>query len=99
MENNAYLSYPHKGKGIADVIVPLLDLLVELLKRLLAGLGNPAQRHGLLYPEEVMEMLRITDRTLRRYNDQGTLCPLRIGGKSYYLMADIIEAGRGGSPS
>jgi len=98
MENNPYLSYPNKGKGLAEAIVPLLNLLVELIKRLLAGLCNPAQRHGLLYPEEVIEMLRITDRTLRRYDDQGTLCPLRIGGESYYLMADIIEAGRDGSP-
>lgn len=100
MENNPYLTqYPSQGGGLANEILPLLNLLAELLKRLLAGLGNPAQRHGLLRPEEVMMMLGITDRTLRRYNQKGILRPLRIGGMSYYLMADIIEAGRGNSAS
>lgn len=68
----------------------------ELLKRLLAGLGNPAHKHGLLLPEEVMRMLRISERTLRRYNEQGVLTPLTIGGMRYYLMTDIIESGKRG---
>lgn len=96
MESNPYLAkHPSQGSGLADSLIPLLQLLAELLKRLLAGLGNPAHRHGLLLPEEVIKMLRISDRTLRRYNEEGTLRPLRIGGMRYYLMSDIIEAGRG----
>ena len=95
MEPNVYLSQqPSPGGGLAPAIVPLLNLLIELLKRLLAGLGNPAQRHGLLLPEEVTMMLRISERSLRRYEAQGVLRPLRIGGMRYYLMSDIIAAGK-----
>ncbi|GGG72752.1 hypothetical protein GCM10007415_00060 [Parapedobacter pyrenivorans] len=82
-----------------EAVLPLLNLLAELLKRLLAGLGNPAHRHGLLLPEEVTMMLRISIRTLRRYNEQGILRPLKIGGMRYYLMSDIIESGRGSGSS
>ncbi len=100
MEQNPYLAkFPSLGGGLANSILPLLNLLAELLKQLLAGLNNPAHRHGLLLPEEVTTMLHISDRTLRRYNEQGTLHPLRIGGMRYYLMADIIESGRSGSIS
>lgn len=96
MENNPYLNqYPSQGGGLAAAIIPLLNLLAELLRRLLAGLGNPAHRYGLLRPEEVTMMLRITDRTLRRYNQQGVLKPIRLGRLSYYLMDDIIASGRG----
>ena len=84
---------------MTEAVLPLLNLLAELLKRLLAGLGNPAHRHGLLLPEEVTMMLRISIRTLRRYKEQGILRPLRIGGMRYYLMSDIIESGRGGGSS
>lgn len=84
------------GGGLVNSILSVLQLLAELLKRLLAGLGNPAHQHGLLLPEEVMAMLRISERTLRRYTEQGILRPLRIGGMKYYLMADIIESGKAG---
>ncbi|PPK99499.1 helix-turn-helix domain-containing protein [Parapedobacter indicus] len=94
MENNPYLSYPNQGKGMVEAVLPLLNLLAELLKRLLAGLGNPAHRHGLLLPEEVTRMLHISERTLRRYNEHGILRPLKIGRMRYYLMSDIINAGR-----
>jgi|SRR5690606_21372539 len=94
MENNPYLSYPNQRKGIVEAVLPLLNLLAELLKRLLAGLGNPAHRHGLLLPEEVAMMLHISIRTLRRYNEQGILRPLKIGRMRYYLMSDIIHSGR-----
>ena len=97
MENNPYLSYPGRSKDMAEAILPLLNLLAELLKRLLAGLGNPAHKHGLLLPEEVTRMLRISIRTLRRYNERGILHPLCIGGMRYYLMSDIIESGRQGN--
>ena len=95
MQSNPYLSYPKKQNTVTEAVLPLLNLLAELLKRLLAGLGNPAQKHGLLLPEEVTMMLRISIRTLRRYNEQGILRPLKIGGMRYYLMSDIIESGRG----
>ncbi|MFC7526865.1 helix-turn-helix domain-containing protein [Parapedobacter sp. GCM10030251] len=94
MQSNPYLSYPKKESTVTEAVLPLLNLLAELLKRLLAGLGNPAHRHGLLLPEEVTMMLRISIRTLRRYNEQGILRPLKIGGMRYYLMSDIIESGR-----
>jgi len=93
MENNPYLSHPNQSKGL-EAVLPLLNLLAELLKRLLAGLGNPAHRYGLLRPEEVTVMLHISDRTLRRYNEEGILRPLRIGGMRYYLISDIIDSGR-----
>lgn len=96
MDDNPYLSPPKGDAGMTGAIMPLLRLLAELLKRLLAGLNNPAHRHGLLRPEEVTTMLCITDRTLRRYSQRGILRPLRIGGMRYYLMQDIIEAGKVG---
>ncbi|WP_188503909.1 helix-turn-helix domain-containing protein [Parapedobacter pyrenivorans] len=99
MQSNPYLSYPKKENTVMEAVLPLLNLLAELLKRLLAGLGNPAHRHGLLLPEEVTMMLRISIRTLRRYNEQGILRPLKIGGMRYYLMSDIIESGRGSGSS
>lgn len=95
MEQNHFLDKQiSPGGGLAKSIITLLQLLAELLKRLLTGMGNPAHRHGLLLPEEVTAMLRISERTLRRYTEQGMLRPLRIGGMKYYLMADIIESGR-----
>lgn len=97
MENNPYLSYPRKGNPVVDALLPLLNLLAELLKQLLAGLGNPAHKHGLLLPEEVTMMLRISIRTLRRYGEQGILRPLKIGGMRYYLMSDIIASGKRGT--
>lgn len=97
MENNPYLSYPGHNKGTAEAVLSLLNLLAELLKQLLAGLGNPAHKHGLLLPEEVTMMLRISIRTLRRYGEQGILCPLKIGGMRYYLMSDIIASGKRGT--
>ncbi|WP_188504848.1 helix-turn-helix domain-containing protein [Parapedobacter pyrenivorans] len=97
MQSNPYLSYPKKENAVVDAVLPLLNLLAELLKRLLAGLGNPAHQHGLLLPEEVTMMLRISIRTLRRYNEQGILRPLKIGGMRYYLMSDIIESGSSGT--
>jgi len=98
MTQNPYLVQPNsKGSGLVDSLLPLLNLLAELLKRLLAGLGNPAHKHGLLLPEEVTMMLRISIRTLRRYNERGVLKPLKIGGMRYYLMSDIIATGRSGS--
>ena len=96
MKTNPYLSVPDQGKKLADALVPLLSLLAELLKQLLSGLGNPAHRHGLLLPEEVSMMLRVSDRTLRRYAEQGVLRPLKIGGLRYYLMSDIIASGKRG---
>lgn len=96
MESNPYLPAPNAGKKLTDALVPLLSLLAELLKQLIAGLGNPAHRHGLLLPEEVSMMLRVSQRTLRRYNEQGILRPLKIGGLRYYLMSDVIESGRRG---
>lgn len=95
MENNPYLSYPKKESALAEAVVALLNQIAELLKQLLAGLGNPARRHGLLRPEEVMTMLCITDRTLRRYNQQGILRPIRFGGMYFYLMDEIIASGKG----
>lgn len=97
MENNPYLSYPKKENTVMEAVLSLLNLLAELLKRLLAGLGNPAHKHGLLLPEEVIRMLRISERALRRYNEQGVLKPLKIGGMRYYLMSDIIESGKRGT--
>ena len=97
MQSNPYLSFPKKENTLTEAMLPLLNLLVELLKRLLDGLGNPAHRHGLLLPEEVSTMLRISIRTLRRYNERGILRPLKIGGMRYYLMSDIIDSGRSGS--
>ena len=94
MENNPYLPAPDPGKKLMEALLPLLTLLAELLKQLLAGLGNPAHRHGLLLPEEVTMMLRVSTRTLRRYGELGILRPLKIGGLRYYLMSDIIESGR-----
>ncbi|HWK99715.1 MAG TPA: helix-turn-helix domain-containing protein [Parapedobacter sp.] len=96
MENNPYLSYPTKENTVMEAVLSLLNLLAELLKRLLAGLGNPAHKHGLLLPEEVIRMLRISERTLRRYNEQGVFTPLKIGGMCYYLISDIIESGKRG---
>lgn len=49
---------------------------------------------GCLLPEEVIMMLRISIHMLRRYNEQGILRLLRIGGMRYDLMSDIIELGR-----
>lgn len=97
MENNPYLSYPGQKKGIVEAVLPLLNLLAELLKQLLAGLGNPAHRHGLLLPEEVTRMLCVSPRTLRRYTEQGILHPITLGGMRYYLMSDILASGRSGS--
>lgn len=97
MENNPYLSYPKKESALAEAVIALLNQIAELLKQLLAGLGNPAHRLGLLRPEEVSTMLCITDRTLRRYNQQGILRPIRIGGMTFYLMDEIIASGRGDS--
>ncbi|MFC3198237.1 helix-turn-helix domain-containing protein [Parapedobacter deserti] len=95
MEQNPYLTMQASPGGeLAKSILPLLNLLAELLRRLLDGLGNPARRHGLLTPEDVTAMLRISDRTLRRYSQQGILHPIRIGGMNFYLMDDIIESGR-----
>lgn len=97
MEENPYVTQQSPlGGGLVKSILPVLQLLAELLRQLLAGLGNPAHRHGLLLPEEVTTMLRISERTLRRYTEQGMLRPLRIGGMKYYLMADIIKSGRNG---
>ncbi len=82
---------------MTEAILSLLGLLAELLKQLLVGLGNPAHKHGLLLPEEVTMMLRISIRTLRRYGEQGILQPLKIGGMRYYLMSDIIASGKRGT--
>jgi len=94
MKNNPYLSYPDRGNGMTEAVLALLNLIAELLKRLLAGLGNPAHRHGLLLPEEVTRMLCISPRTLRRYNEQGLLRPIKLGGMRYYLINDIIASGK-----
>jgi len=96
MEQNPYLAkHASPGGELAKSILPLLNLLADLLRRLLDSLGNPAHRHGLLSPEQVIIMLGISDRTLRRYDEQGTLRPLRLGGMRYYLIDDIIDSGRG----
>lgn len=97
MENNPYLSYPNHGKGMAEATLALLNLIAELLKQLLAGLGNPAHKHGLLLPEEVTRMLCVSPRTLRRYNERGILHPITLGGMRYYLISDVIESGRRGT--
>jgi len=97
METNPYLPTPNPGKKMTEAILSLLGLLAELLKQLLVGLGNPAHKHGLLLPEEVTMMLRISIRTLRRYGEQGILQPLKIGGMRYYLMSDIIASGKRGT--
>jgi len=39
----------------------------------------------------------ISEGSLRRYDAQGVLRPLRIGGMRYYLMSDIIAAGKSAS--
>ena len=97
MENNPYLSYPKKESATVEAIFALLKQIAALLKRLLENLDNPAVRHGLLRPEEVTTMLCVTDRTLRRYNQQGILRPIRFGGMNFYLMDDIIASGKGGN--
>ncbi len=94
MESNPYLGMGG-GPNRQDAILQVLKLIAELLGGILGCLSNPAQRHGLLRPEEVSRMLGVTDRTLRRYAEKGELCPIRIGSMRYYRMRDILDRGSG----
>lgn len=93
MQTNPYFGHPGHGHGRQDAIVKVLLLIADLLRQIVAAMGNPVHRHGLLRPEEVERMLGVTDRTLRRYAKDGVLCPIRIGSMRYYRMRDILRGG------
>ena len=46
---------------------------------------------------ECAELLDVTRKTLRDWEKQGRLCPVRIGRRTYYRRSDIEKALSGGT--
>jgi len=67
-----------------------LDILNELVK---AGEKYSAVDEGdqLLDKQDVLQMLKISGRSLQRYREKGNLPYYMIGGKQYYRLSDVRQ--------
>ena len=52
---------------------------------------NTVQEDKILYKSDVMEQLRISSATYYRLKDEGTLVPLKMGRRDYYLQSSLLE--------
>ena len=84
------------------LVYTLVKILLRINSRLIAITGIMQlilEHHQVLSPmsqpvnwldnQDVMQKLKISDSTLRRLRDQGTISYSRIGGKYYYNESDI----------
>jgi hypothetical protein len=67
-----------------------LDILSELVR------GNEKysaidEGDQLLDKQDVLQMLKISGRSLQRYREKGTLPYYMIGGKQYYRLSDVRQ--------
>lgn len=57
----------------------------ELLKE--AGLARPE----VMSQQEVMDLLQVSENTLRRIREKGQLPYCKVGHKVFYLYSDLVE--------
>jgi hypothetical protein len=80
-----------------------LERIIELLEKILqnqqtaldrSGCEQSAPRFNLQdwgLPEQVMEKLAISLRSLYRYRQNGVVACTKIGGRSYYYFPDLLK--------
>ena len=77
----------------------LLDFANEILEgaKLIAQLELEKAQYcdELLTIEEVCEMLKVSKMTLHRWDKQGILCKIEVGGKRRYRKSDVERATAG----
>ena len=66
-----------------------LAFIVEFLKSLKPEMKSVEPTAPWLDNQEVMQMLKISESTLRRRRTEGSLTGIRIKGKYYYKLEDI----------
>ena len=75
-----------------------LDEMLDLLRRIFNMLSSnsPATeaQEELLQPEQVRDVLKISESTLYRLKKAGVLVPYRIGNRDYYTASSIYSSAR-----
>jgi len=86
-----------------SVTIKLKDLMAanrELIAEARAQLEDEldkSRRESYPTRKEVMEMLRVSEATLWRWQKTGYLVPLNVGGKRRYRMSDVQQILKGGA--
>jgi len=65
------------------------DRIEKMVRRLENRYSNFGLNNRWLDNQEVMQLLKISPRTLQSYRDQGILPFTRLGGKIYYKASDV----------
>jgi len=67
----------------------LINLIREILKRL--EQFNPVEEFVFLNIVETASMLKVSEKSIRRWNSKGTIKGVYIGGSMYFLKSQLIQ--------
>lgn len=67
----------------------LINLIREILKRL--EQFNPVEEFVFLNIVETASMLKVSEKSIRRWHNEGTLKGVYIGGSMYFLKSQLIK--------
>lgn len=80
--------------SVKEPLDEMLDLLRRIFNMLSSnGTATEAQEE-LLQPEQVRDVLKISESTLYRLKKAGVLVPYRIGNHDYYTASSIYSSAR-----
>ena len=75
-------------KSQEELLAEILKMLEKIAKKLPDG-NNPSASLGIIDNADMLNVLKITNRTAIRWRKEKKLPFFRIGGKVYYRIADI----------
>ncbi len=76
--------------GWMERLMVRFDLLLETIKERESGRNN-IDGEELLDNQDVLQMLKVSSRSLQRYRSSGKLPYYTISGKIYYKLSDVHQ--------
>ena len=80
------------------LVIERLDEIMDLLGKIFSILSSNSSvsdaPEELLQPEQVRDVLKISESTLYRLKKAGALVPYRIGNRDYYTASSIYNSAR-----
>ena len=71
-------------------IMDRFDLISERIREM-KKTNNAIDGEELLDNQDLLQMLKISNRSLQRYRSEGKLCYYTISGKLYYKLSDVHQ--------
>lgn len=81
--------------GIVQQIESLLSKLVEnnmSVSDAVCGVCHSKEPEEVLRKQQVIDILKISDRTYYRHIENGILVPRQLGNRSYFYPSDLVDA-------